>query len=36
MSTVAAGVVKKNMARILAQKKEFVLGLATGKIPTGL
>jgi len=36
MSAVAAEVVKKNITRILAQKKEFVLGLATGNSPTGL
>lgn len=36
MSAVAADVVKKNIARILAQKREFVLGLATGNSPTGL
>ncbi len=36
MSAVAADVVKKNIARILARKREFVLGLATGTSPTGL
>jgi glucosamine-6-phosphate deaminase len=36
MSAVAADVVQKNIARILAQKREFVLGLATGSSPTGL
>jgi len=36
MSAVAADVVQKNIARTLAQKKEFVLGLATGSSPTGL
>jgi glucosamine-6-phosphate deaminase len=36
MSAVAADVVKENIARTLARKKEFVLGLATGNSPTGL
>jgi glucosamine-6-phosphate deaminase len=36
MSAVAADVVQKNIARILAQKREFVMGLATGSSPTGL
>lgn len=36
MSAVAAEVVKENISRTLAQKKEFVLGLATGNSPTGL
>ena len=36
MSAVAADVVQKNIARVLAKKREFVLGLATGNSPTGL
>ncbi len=36
MSSVAAGVVKENISRVLTQKKEFVLGLATGNSPTGM
>ena len=36
MSGVAADLVKKNIVRTLARKKEFVLGLATGSSPTGL
>ena len=36
MGLVAADVVKKNIARTLSQKREFVLGLATGNSPTGL
>lgn len=36
MSAVAADLVKENIARTLARKKEFVLGLATGNSPTGL
>ncbi len=36
MSAVAAGVVKENISRTFAQKKEFVLGLATGNSPTGV
>jgi glucosamine-6-phosphate deaminase len=36
MSAVAADLVQENIARALARKKEFVLGLATGNSPTGL
>jgi len=36
MSEVAADIVKKNIIRMLREKKELVLGLATGKSPTGL
>lgn len=36
MSAVAADLVKENIARTLARKREFVLGLATGNSPTGL
>jgi glucosamine-6-phosphate deaminase len=36
MSEVAADIVKKNIVRTLSQKREFVLGLATGNSPTGL
>ncbi len=36
MSAVAAQVVKQNISRVLAQKKEFVIGLATGNSPTGM
>lgn len=36
MSAVAAELVKKNISQTLAQKKEFVLGLATGNSPTGM
>lgn len=36
MSEVAADIVKKNIIRTIRQKKEFVLGLATGNSPTGL
>ncbi|MBS3921482.1 MAG: 6-phosphogluconolactonase [Deltaproteobacteria bacterium] len=36
MSEVATDVVKKNIIRTIRQKKEFVLGLATGNSPTGL
>ena len=36
MSEVGADVVKKNIIRILREKREFVLGLATGNSPTGL
>jgi len=36
MSVVAAEIVKKNIVRTIRQKKEFVLGLATGNSPTGL
>jgi glucosamine-6-phosphate deaminase len=36
MSAVAAEVVKKNISQTLTQKKEFVLGLATGNSPTGM
>jgi len=36
MSVVAAEIVKKNIVQTIRQKKEFVLGLATGNSPTGL
>lgn len=36
MSEVATDIVKKNIIRTIRQKKEFVLGLATGNSPTGL
>ena len=36
MSEIAAGLIQDRIARSLAQKKEFVLGLATGSSPTGL
>ncbi len=36
MSEVAASIVKENISRTISQKKEFVLGLATGNSPTGL
>ena len=36
MSAVAADLVRENIARTLARKKEVVLGLATGNSPTGL
>jgi len=36
MSEVAADIVKKNIIRTIRQKKEVVLGLATGNSPTGL
>jgi glucosamine-6-phosphate deaminase len=36
MSEVAADIVKENIVLTMSQKKEFVLGLATGNSPTGL
>jgi len=36
MSEVAADIVKKNIVSTMRQKREFVLGLATGNSPTGL
>jgi glucosamine-6-phosphate deaminase len=36
MSEVATDIVKENIVRTLRQKREFVLGLATGNSPTGL
>lgn len=36
MSEVAADIVKENIFRKMRQKREFVLGLATGNSPTGL
>ena len=36
MSEVAADIVKENIVRTMRQKREFVLGLATGNSPTGL
>lgn len=36
MSEVAADIVKENIIRTMRQKREFVLGLATGNSPTGL
>lgn len=36
MSAVAAALVIENITQTLRQKKEFVLGLATGSSPTGL
>ncbi len=36
MSEVAADLIKENIVRTMSQKREFVLGLATGNSPTGL
>jgi len=36
MSEIAADIVNENIVRTLSQKREFVLGLATGNSPTGL
>ena len=36
MSEVAANIVKEEIIKVLKNKKEFVLGLATGNSPTGL
>ena len=36
LSEVAAGIVKDKIKKVLTEKKEFVLGLATGNSPTGL
>jgi glucosamine-6-phosphate deaminase len=36
MSEMAADIVKENIFRTMRQKREFVLGLATGNSPTGL
>jgi glucosamine-6-phosphate deaminase len=36
MSEVAADIVKENIVRTMSQKREFILGLATGNSPTGL
>jgi len=36
MSEVATDIVKENIVRTMRQKREFVLGLATGNSPTGL
>jgi len=36
MSEVAATIVKENIVQTMSQKREFVLGLATGNSPTGL
>jgi len=36
MSEVAAEIVKRNIIQTIRQKREFVLGLATGNSPTGL
>jgi len=36
MSVVAAEIVKKSLVQTIRQKKELVLGLATGNSPTGL
>jgi glucosamine-6-phosphate deaminase len=36
MSEVAAEIVKENIVQTMSQKREFVLGLATGNSPTGL
>ena len=36
MSQVGATLVKDHIVRTLSQKKEMVLGLATGHSPTGL
>jgi glucosamine-6-phosphate deaminase len=36
MSEVAADIVKENIVQTMRQKREFVLGLATGNSPTGL
>jgi glucosamine-6-phosphate deaminase len=36
MSEVATDIVKENIVQTLRQKREFVLGLATGNSPTGL
>jgi glucosamine-6-phosphate deaminase len=36
MSEAAAGIVAKTIGETIRQKKEFVLGLATGNSPTGL
>jgi len=36
MSEVAAEIVKKDIAKTLKQKKEVVMGLATGNSPTGM
>ncbi|OQX62060.1 MAG: 6-phosphogluconolactonase [Desulfococcus sp. 4484_242] len=36
MSDVAAGIVKEHIVRVLKEKEEFVLGLATGSSPTGV
>jgi glucosamine-6-phosphate deaminase len=36
MSEVAADIVKESIVRTMRQKREFVLGLATGNSPTGL
>jgi len=35
MSDVAAGIIKEHIVRVLKEKEEFVLGLATGSSPTG-
>jgi glucosamine-6-phosphate deaminase len=36
MSDVAADIVKENIVRTMSQKRDFILGLATGNSPTGL
>jgi glucosamine-6-phosphate deaminase len=36
MSEVAADIVKENIVQTMRQKREFILGLATGNSPTGL
>jgi glucosamine-6-phosphate deaminase len=36
MSEVAAGIVEENIIERLKEKKEYILGLATGNSPTGL
>ena len=36
MSEVAADIVKENIVQTIRQKREFILGLATGNSPTGL
>ena len=36
MSEIAANIVKEKIVQTLTQKKEFVMGLATGNSPTGL
>ena len=36
MSEVAAGFVQERIARVLAERKSFILGLATGSSPTGV
>src|SRR5512139_3331273 len=36
MSEVATDIVKEDIVRTLRQKRDFVLGLATGNSPTGL